>query len=197
MLIDRYLPQYEVTEVQEVQVHAAPEVTYLAIRETDLRDPMIGALFSIRELPTRLARRLRHEPPPPEPDAFTFKDLATPEMGWVPLAEEPGVEFVVGAVGQFWRRDYGWHPVGADQFAAFNEPGYAKLVVSFRVQPIEPGRSLLRYEARTATTDDTARTRFRRYWRIIHPGVTIVMRRALHRIRTEAERRQAALVGAP
>jgi hypothetical protein len=196
MLIDQYLPRYDVTEVREVTVDATPEVTYHAIRETDLTDPMIDALFAIRELLTRLAGRLRGEVPPPAPATFTFNDLATPAMGFILLAEEPGVEFVVASVGRFWRRDYGWHPVAPDQFVGFTEPGYAKLAISFLVKPTGDARALLRYEARTVTTDEVARKRFRRYWRVIRPGVALVMRRALIRIRAEAERRQAALIGA-
>lgn len=194
MLIDLYLPRYDETEVQEVSVNAPPDVTYSAIRETDLRDPLIGSLFAIRELPRRFAQRLRGEVPTPAP--ATFNDLAAPEMGWIRLGEVPGVEFVVGAVGRFWQRDYGWHNVVPEQFVNFDEPGYAKLALSFRVQPASDGGSILRYEARTAGTDDLARARFRRYWRVIHPGVAIVMRRALKRIRAEAERRQASPVGA-
>ena len=195
MLIDEYLPSGEATEVQEVHVKAATDVTWAAIRETDLRDPMIDALFTIRELPDRLARRWRGEAPRSDPQTVTFKDLETSEMGWVLLAEEQGVELLVGAVGRFWRRDYGWLPVAPEQFTTFDDPGFAKLAVSFQVHVEGRGRSILRYEARTATTDGAARERFSRYWRIIHPGVTIVMRRALKRIQEEAERRQAALIG--
>ena len=195
MLIDEYLPSGEATEVQEVHVKAATDVTWAAIRETDLRDPMIDALFTIRELPDRLARRWRGEAPRSDPQTVTFKDLETSEMGWVLLAEEQGVELLVGAVGRFWRRDYGWLPVASEQFATFDDPGFAKLAVSFQVHVEGRGRSILRYEARTATTDGAARERFSRYWSIIHPGVTIVMRRALKRIQEEAERRQAALIG--
>jgi hypothetical protein len=196
MLIDEYLPSSDVTEVQEIQVKAGTGVTCGAIRETNLRDPMIDALFSIRELPDRLAHPWRGEAPRGEPEAVTLKDLETSEMGWVLLAEEPGVEVLVGAIGRFWQRDYGWHPVAPEQFTAFDSPGYAKLAVSFQVRADGPGRSILRYEARTATTNEAARERFARYWSLIHPGVTIVMRRAVKRIRDEAERRQAALVGA-
>ncbi|HEX5829804.1 MAG TPA: hypothetical protein VFY16_02410 [Gemmatimonadaceae bacterium] len=192
MLIDRYLPGFEFTEVQEIEVDAPPAVTYAAIRETDLRDPVIDALFAVRELPNRIVRRMRGEAPPRAPASLTFGDVATRDMGWLLLGEEPGSEFVVGSIGQFWRRDYGWHPVAAEEFAGFAEPGYAKLAVSFRVRSTEAGGTVLRYEARTATTDDVARTRFRRYWRLIHPGIAIVMHRALTRIRDEAERRFAA-----
>ena len=195
MVIDHYLSHYDVTEVQDVQVPATPEVTYAATRETALRDPLIDVLFSIREWPTRLAHRLHDDPPAPHPAPHTFSDLATTTKGWMLLGEEPGVEFVIGAVGRFWQRDDGWYPVTADQFITFNDPGYAKLAVSARVQPIDRDRSLLRYEARTATTDAAARRHFRGYWRVIHPGVAIVMRRALQRIRVEAEGRQVALLG--
>lgn len=196
MLIDQYLPRYDVTEVREVTVDATPEVTYAAIRETNLSDRMIDALFAIRELPTRLTGRLRGDVPSRPSATLTFNDLASSAMGFTLLAEEPGEEFVVASVGKFWRRDYGWHPVAPDRFVGFTEPGYAKLVISFLVKPTGDGRTILRYEARTATTDEVARARFRRYWRLIHPGVALVMRRALTRIRAEAERHQAALVGA-
>jgi hypothetical protein len=192
MLIDKVLPRYDVTEVQEVEVDAPPDLTYAAIRKADLRDPIVDALFAVRELPNRILKKLRHEPTAPWAAAFTFADLATPEMGWVPLVEEPGAEFVVGSVGRFWKRDYGWKAVPAEAFAAFEEPGYGKIAVSFSVRPAGLGRSVLRYEARTATTDAVAHTRFRRYWLLIRPGVAIVMRRALSRIKAEAERRQPA-----
>jgi hypothetical protein len=59
MLIDRYLPHFDVSEVHETRVDAAPDVTYAAIREADLRDPLVTALFAVRELPNRVARKLR------------------------------------------------------------------------------------------------------------------------------------------
>ena len=187
MLIDRYLPHYDVTEVQEFEVDAPPAMTYDAIRRADLRDPLITALFALRELPDRLSRRLRGAPPKPALKRFTFGDMETPEMGFVPLAEQPGTEFVVGSIGRFWEKNYGWRRIEAKGFPDFNEPGYAKLAVGFSVRPSGFGGSVLRYEARTTTTDENARKRFRRYWRVIRPGVAIVMRRALQRIKAEAE----------
>jgi hypothetical protein len=54
--------------------------------------------------------------------------------------------------------------------------------------PLGPECTRLRYEARTAATDDDARHRFGAYWRIIRPGVALVMTRALRRIKQAAER---------
>jgi len=194
MVIDRFLPRYDVTYICETSVDAPPRETYAAIRETDLKDPVIDFLFGLRELPLRIARRLRREPAPPAVPKVTFADLfATPGPGWVSLAEQPDVEFVVGAVGRFWRKDYGWRKVTPEEFVPFAEPGYAKLAISLAVRPAGTG-TILRYEARTATTDEATRRTFRRYWRVIGPGVGLVMRRALHRIKAESERRALVAV---
>lgn len=195
MLIDRYLPAFDASYICEASVDASPDDTYAAIRETNLRDPLIDALFALRELPNRIARRLRGDAPlpPATPAKLTFGDIAQLGPGWVSLAEEPGNELVVGSVGRFWRNDYGSRPVTADQFVPFNEGGHAKVALSLSVRPAGTG-TILVYEARTTTTDEAARRAFRRYWRIIAPGVAIVMRRAVQRIKAEAERRPAVAV---
>lgn len=192
MLIDRFLPEFDVTQVIEIEVDAPLQEVYAAILETDLRDPVINTLFALREIPLRISRRFRGETAPPPHGRVTFGDIARGTPGWTLLCEEPGAELVIGSVGRIWQRDYGSRPVTRDEFTPFREPGYAKVALSFAVRPAVECGTLLRYEARTATTDDFARRRFRRYWRIIHPGVALVMRRALTRIKTEAERRAAA-----
>ena len=191
MLIDRYLPQCDVSLEFETTVDAPADEVYRAIREADLRDPIISALFALRELPQRLARRL-HGQPPPAPPRVTFGTMIQDGPGWTLLAEQPDQEVVVGSVGRFWERDYGGRTVTAEEFVGFNEPGYAKLVIGFSVRPGPTGESILRYEARTLTTDDTARRKFRRYWRLIRPGVSLVMRAALHRIKLTAEHQGVA-----
>jgi hypothetical protein len=187
MLIDRYLPEYDVTLVCETRVDASLEETYHAIRSADLRDPVISALFALRELPMRLSRRLRGEPAPDAPPKITFGTMTQTGPGWTVLADEPGKELVIGSVGRFWERDYGGRPVTPEGFVSFHEPGYAKLAIGFSLRPDLGGGTLLRYEARTATTDATAYRKFHRYWALIRPGVALVMRSALHRIKLEAE----------
>jgi hypothetical protein len=188
-LLERFLPAYDATIVRQTVVQATPEVTYAAITETNLMDPVVRGLFSLREGPARVLARFRGASRPPLPRSLAMKDLLRPETGMVVLAEEPEVETLVGSVGRFWERDYGWRRVSAEEFPGFDEPGYAKLAVDLWVQPAGDGGSLLRYEARTATTDEAARRRFRCYWRLIRPGVGLVMGRAVSLIRKEAERR--------
>jgi hypothetical protein len=191
MLIDRFLPQCDVSLEFETTVDAPAHEVYCAIREADLRDPVISALFALRELPQRLARRL-HGQPPPAPPKVTFGTMIQHGPGWTLLAEQPDQALVVGSVGRFWEREYGGRTVTAEEFVGFTEPGYAKLVIGFSVRPGPTGETILRYEARTLTTDDTARRTFRRYWRLIRPGVSLVMRAALHRIKVTAEHQGVA-----
>jgi len=47
MLIDRFLPAFDVSEVHEVEIDAPPEIVYDAIRQADLRDPVIVRLRRI------------------------------------------------------------------------------------------------------------------------------------------------------
>lgn len=194
MLIDRFLPRFDVTQVVETSVNAPPDRTFAAIRDTDLRDPLIDALFAVRELPQRLLRWWRGEKAPPtQKGKVTFRTITESGPGWTLLAEEPGKEFVVGSVGRFWRKDYGGRPVKADEFLHFHEPGFAKLAIGFVVRPMPGGGAVLRYEARTTTTDPAAERTFRRYWRLIHPGVAVIMGRALRRIKRQAERERERL----
>lgn len=190
MLIDLYLPEYDVAEVVDVEVDALPTTTYAAIREADLVDPVIRALFAARELPSRIASRLSGATPSPESKVAGFERIAGQGPEWVLLDERPGREFLAGAIGRFWQSDYGSRPVRPDEFTQFDEPGYAKLATHLAVREVEGGGSVLRYEIRTATTDDTARRRFRWYWRTIRPGVGILMRRTLQLIKTRAEGEQ-------
>ena len=188
MLIDRFIPDPDFREVRELEIEAVPEEVIATVRQADLRDPVISTLFAVRDLPNRLARRLGGRGGRREDVSFSNIPDAGP--GWVLLGEDPGKELVLGAVGRFWRRDYGARTVTAEEFVGFDEPGYLKLAVSSVAVPRGYDQSLLHYEARVeATTPDAAR-RFRRYWKVIQPGNEVIVRRALQRLKAEAEWRE-------
>lgn len=187
--LERALPLFDAKIVREAVVDASPDVTYAAISRTNLLDPVIRSLFQVRELPSRFLSWVGGAEPAARPRSVTLMDFLGPDTGMVRVAEEPGVEIVVGSVGRFWEKDYGHARVSGEDFSSFRKPGFAKLAMGFWVRPTRDGKSLLRYEARTATTDDEAKRRFRRYWRVIRPGVWLVMGRAVRLVRREAERR--------
>jgi hypothetical protein len=102
--------------------------------------------------------------------------------GWLLLDEAPGREVVFGAVGTFWKADIEWRDLAADQFADFAEPGWGKIACHLLVRPDGPGRSILSYECRTATTDPVSRAQMSRYWWLIRPFVGYVLRAVLRTI---------------
>lgn len=189
MLIDEYVPEYDATQVKHAIVDADPETTYEAMLAADLLDlgPAVRLLGALRAVPQVLTRRLRGSPGAAPRERMRFADVPETDE-WTLLAHEPGEEYVFGAIGKFWRPAIEWRTVDAERFAAFDEPGYAKLAIGLSVRPYGDHRTLLTYEARTTTTGRRAERNFRRYWRLIGPFAGYLMRRALARIETDAER---------
>lgn len=192
MLIDELLPDYDATRIEHVVVDAEPSRVYEALLEADFMQaykgsPAMRVLFAARGAVSSLAGRLTGRPAPPEPEAMRPADL--PDRGeWVKLGEDPGSELVIGAIGRFWGRDINWRQSDAAEFRDFAEPGYGKVAAGFSVRDYGRGRTLLSYEARTQATDDEARRGFLRYWRLVSPGVGIVLRGTLRYIGGLAER---------
>jgi hypothetical protein len=182
-LLDRFMPTYEVRERHETRVAATADVTFAAARELELnRSPLVRAIFRGRELLMRSARARDTAPP----RAFLDEVLS---LGWRILAEAPGREIVLGAVTQPWRADVVFRGIPPEEFAAFDEPAYAKIVWTMAVSSLGPGESVFRTETRVVTTDPTARARFRRYWAVLSPGILLIRREMLRMVKREAERR--------
>lgn len=187
LLLDRYLPTYDATQRRHAVVDADAETTYEAILTADLMRSgrLVAALGGLRVLPARIGARLRGVEKPPAPESMTFADVA--ETDWVRLAERPGEELVLGAVGALWKPVIEWREIDPDEFERFEEPGYAKLAIGLSVRSYGEDRSLLTYEARTRATDPDSRRRFLRYWRLIGPFAGYVMGKGLDRIGADAE----------
>ena len=67
--------------------------------------------------------------------------------------------------------------------------------MNFHVRAVDGG-TLLTTETRIKGTDEEARRRFRRYWRVVMPGSALIRRAWLRAIRRRAERDVAPLGGA-
>jgi len=182
LLLDRFLPAYEVDERHETTVRAPASITYEAARELDLRQSrLIEAIFAGRELIMR-SKPARQQTAGP----FLQQVLA---LGWGILAEEPGHELVLGAVTQPWKSDVRFRSLPPEEFAAFQDPGYAKIAWTLAVEPLESGGSLFRTDTRVATTDPSSRERFRRYWSVFSPGILLIRWETLRLVKRDAERR--------
>ena len=91
-------------------------------------------------------------------------------------------------MGRFWTSDSGVEPVGPQEFAAFDSPGFAKGAINFHTRATRGG-TLLTTETRVQATDDGAQRSFGRYWRLVGPFSALIRRAWLRAIRKRAERR--------
>jgi hypothetical protein len=187
--LDRFMPIFEVRELHETAVAAPARTTYESALALDLaRSPLARAIFRGREL------LLGATPDQKREGGFLRQILA---LGWGQLAEEPGRALVFGAATQPWHADVKFRAIPSEEFAAFSEPGYAKISWAFWVDPVGPARSIFRTETRVVTTDPVARGRFRLYWAVFSPGIRLIRHETLRLVRADAERRARESPGVP
>jgi hypothetical protein len=188
MMLDWLLADFDATIVEHRVVDGDIESVYRAAVTADLAEigkfnPAVRWLFAARDA----AERLISGPPAPgtEPDErLRLGDM--PDHGdWVKLADHAPHEFCFGVIGRFWGGETVWETIDAADFAAFERPGYAKIACSVSLRPYGSVRTLVSYEARTQALDPYSRTMFLRYWRIVRPGVAIVMRAFLQAVAKE------------
>jgi hypothetical protein len=180
MSLDEFLPDYDVNEVHSTRVAATPDAVLATARALTSRDvPLARALMAVRTLPARLGGKHR-EIDTPIIDGFL-------RGGFALLAERPD-EIVLGGVGRFWQPSASVRRIEADEFAGFDEPGWAKTAFNFEARPAPGGGTVLTTETRIHATDEGARRSFRRYWRVIGPGSAAIRRAWLRAIRLRAER---------
>jgi hypothetical protein len=157
-----------------------------------LQAPFIRAALGIRALPQRVLGVLRASGKQTTIETalptFRLKDMVG--LGWIVLAETPGVEIVLGQVSRPWKADASSTdaPTTPEQFRNFDAPGFAKIVTSLRVDRYGTDSSILTAETRVATTDARSRRRFRRYWLLIGPVSSVIRRMALRLLATELRR---------
>jgi hypothetical protein len=163
-LLDSFMPDYDVGERHAIAVAAPANVTFVTARELNLYDSrLVRAIFSAREV------LMRSQPDAtPRPTGLLEQMKA---IGWGVLAEVPDREIVMGAVTKPWEPTPTFRSIPADRFAAFAEPDYVKIVWT-----------------RAVATDVVARTKFRRYWSLLSPGIILIREATVRALRTAAER---------
>lgn len=181
-LLDRFMPAYEIVERHQTRVTAPADVTLAAAYDMALDDSrIIRAIFKGREMLLGATTDTTSRP---------RGILAlTKSLGWGVLAESPGREIVMGAVTQPWLANVVFRSLPPEDFAAFQEPDYVKIVWTLRADPLPDGRSIFRTETRAVATSPNARARFRNYWSRLSPGIILIRRMSLGPLRKEAERR--------
>ena len=191
MMLDWLLPDFDATLIEHRVIDADPASVYRAVATLDMAEipqayPAVRGLFAARGAAERLASALLGRPAPTlEADGpMRLGDL--PEHGeWVKFSDDPPRELTFGVIGRFWGGETGWETIDAHEFVAFETPGFAKIACSVSLRPYGTERTLVSYEARTQALDTDSRAHFLRYWRVVHPGVAIVMRAFLKAVAKE------------
>jgi hypothetical protein len=181
-LLDQFMPDYEVAERHQVRVAAPAAMTLSAAADTDLQQSrIVRAIFRAREMVLGAQ---------PDAEARPKGLLAqTTSLGWRVLAEKAGFEIVVGAVTQPWLPNVVFRGLAPEEFRAFQEAGYVKIVWTLRADPVGESESIFRTETRVTTTDPLARTKFRWYWARFSPGIILIRPIMLGLLKTDAEYR--------
>jgi hypothetical protein len=181
-LLDRFIPHYDVVERHRIAVAAPAAIAFETACHQDLNAlPVVRAIFAARQLLLGGT---------PEEEAGRPSGLLelTESLGWGVLAREPEREIVVGAVTRPWEANVVFRPLPPQDFAAFNEPGYVKIVWTIRADDIGAAGCTLRTETRAVATDVFARARFRRYWAKFSAGIVLIRWMSLAQAKRDAER---------
>jgi len=182
-LLDRFLREYEVRERHHIEVEAPAVITYEVACTADLTSSgTIRAIFRLREWILGAAHHEKKE------DDHAGLVAQAKAQGWGVLSEIPGRAIVMGAVTQPWAKNVAFRAISPEHFSTFREPGYVKILWTLRVDPKGPRHSVHSTETRACATDETARTKFRRYWAFFSPGIVLIRQIAIRLVRAEAER---------
>ena len=176
------MPRADIRTRHEILVDAPPAIVFEVARMYDLQShPLVRAIFWLR---TKLLRARR-------PSLWRSQGLEADmlAMGWGLVAEEPGRYLIAGATCQPWLGDVVFRPIPADRFAAFADPDQVKIAWTLEAEPLGPARTRFATETRAVATEEDARRKFRRYWRVFGIGIRMIRWLMLPAIRREAERR--------
>ena len=94
---------------------------------------------------------------------------------------------MLGAVTQPWLADVVFQPLEADAFMTFATPDHVKIAWTLRVDAAFPRGTIFSTGTRALATDRSARTKFRRYWMRVRPGVVAIRWVLLRLLKKTAE----------
>jgi hypothetical protein len=191
MLLDEFLPEFDVRTRHTSRVAASPGRVYASLRTANFDHwGLTRVLYALRTLPSfpvsprETWRRFRQ--------ALGRKHSNIDDMlagGFTLLGERPDEELVLGTAGRFWRIRGELWPTDPERFRETLPLGTAKAAWSFGVRRGADGTTELWTETRVLCADSAARRHFRAYWRLIGPFSGLIRREMLAAIRWEASAR--------
>jgi hypothetical protein len=187
--LDRFIPRPDAGHRHEITVRAPADLVLHVARNFDMQSiSTIRAIFWLRA--KLLGSQARATP-------RTGLVAEMLELGWGCLVDDPGRLFVAGAACQPWLADVVFSPIAPEQFVAYAEPDHVKIAWTLEAETLGPALSRFATDTRAVATDDQARIKFRRYWRIFGIGTVMIRRFLLPALRREAERQWKRSLSSP
>ena len=171
-IIDQWLSEWQFGEYHEHRVRATPQQVFAAIKRVRASD-----IFLFRTLMYLRGARLdggvtAGEIPQGEKPIL---DVAL-AGGFILLGVQEDRELLVGGIAAapadvVRAAERGNVPaLDPALFRTLGRPGFARVVMNFRVIPESDGWTRVTTETRVHAADRTTQRRFARYWRVIYPG---------------------------
>jgi hypothetical protein len=197
MLLDKYLPKWDFTEVHTIKIKSSAEAAYKAMQETTMKELhcFVRLLFNMRSLPEKLAGRKENSL---SPEAFPDNKSLIDQMlknDFIKIEEQPPREIVFGlivpgSIGRVWEKSSGklLKFSDANEFLTFNKPDFLHVIANLSIDDApKAGYVIVRTESRTMGLSEKARRNFRPYWFIIRPWSGLIRRLWLKAIKRRAE----------
>jgi hypothetical protein len=176
-----FIPKPYVRDHHEIVIAAPADLVFFDATRIDLQSlPIVRAIFTTR------GWFMGDTIDPPQKPLGLVAD--TMVLGWGLLAHTPCRSIVMGAAARPWTRNVTFRAVPPDEFAAFAEPDYVKIVWTLEADPIGPERTLFRTETRVEPTDAAARRKFFWYWMAFGIGIRVIRWSMLRELRRKALR---------
>lgn len=176
MLIDEFLPDYDIRKRHRIEVHAPIDITYATARQLDISEARLSMiLFRLRGIPVGKDHG----------DRFDIDNFE--KTRFILLGEKMNEELLLGLVGRFWTPTGELQRLDRDGYLNFNQPGYAKAAWNFSLIERTDRSTFLETETRVYCTDEVSRKWFRIYWFFIGGFSGVIRREILKAIKKKAE----------
>lgn len=176
-----FIPKPYVRDHNEIVIAAPADLVFFDATRIDMQSmPLVRAIFTTR------GWFMGDTIEPPQKPLGLVADMMV--LGWGLLAHTPCRSIVMGAAARPWTRNVTFRAVPSDEFAAFAEPDYVKIVWTLEADPIGPERTRFRTETRVEPTDAAARRKFFWYWMAFGIGIRVIRWSMLRELRRKALR---------
>jgi len=180
--LDHLIREPHLTEIDSALVRGSPARVWENVRHGALTQAWpVRALFALR------SAFMRDD----SSGTVCVDDMQSSEAapGFQLLIDDPPRQFVVAAIGKVWQLRIPFvHVADVDAYAAFADPGYAKVAWAIRITPVEDRNTCrVEVELRVHATDEPAWRRFKRYFRVIAPFSRFIRRSLLRALDKEVD----------